>query len=77
MRFLADLTGRLAKTDADELRKGDSPAAALAMYVHAWNTGYQNAPLLNQMALVTKRSFLAIYILSKNEHFTKTGSGQT
>jgi hypothetical protein len=57
MRFLADLTGRLAKTDADELRKGDSPAAALAMYVHAWNTGYQNAPLLNQMALVTKRSF--------------------
>ncbi len=48
-RASSELTGKRAKIAADELREG-SPPEALAMYVHAWNTGYQSAALFNQMS---------------------------
>ncbi len=53
----SELTGKLAKRAADELRE-DSPSEALAMYVHAWNTGYQTAALFNQMSLCFGPSML-------------------
>eukprot|EP01043_Picozoa_sp_COSAG02_P034088 COSAG02_NODE_2364_length_9055_cov_12.230606_5_plen_838_part_00 len=46
----SELTGKSARVAADKLRK-ESPSEALALYVKAWNTGYQTPPLLNQMAM--------------------------
>ena len=52
-----ELAGKAAIAAANDLRQ-DSPAKALAMYVHAWNTGGKTAPLLNQMAVCFGRTRL-------------------